>query len=90
MFTYADRFVKRIKETFPQTDVLLLSPSDSGNTFLPNTLSDAAANNKFLFADTSLWNLPLAFDNLHLTEEGNIILSEKIINTIANLHSKEK
>ena len=32
------------------------------------------------FADAGAWNIPLAFDGVHFTEEGHRIFAEQIVN----------
>ena len=33
---------------------------------------------KLFFADAGLWNLPVTFDGVHLTEDGHRLFAEKI------------
>lgn len=38
------------------------------------------------FADTTDWNIPLAFDGVHFTEEGNRVFAEKLCLTLPRRH----
>lgn len=37
------------------------------------------------FADAGEWNIPLAYDGVHFTEEGHRIFSENVVKAIENL-----
>lgn len=39
-----------------------------------------AEEKNILFADAGEWNLPLAFDGVHITEEGNKIFAQNLLN----------
>lgn len=38
-----------------------------------------AEEKRTLFADTGEWNIPLAFDGVHMTEEGNKIFAQNLV-----------
>lgn len=41
-----------------------------------------AEEKNLLFADAGKWNIPLAFDGVHITEEGNKIFAENLLHYI--------
>lgn len=45
-------------------------------------LKELADREQLEFADTSIWNIPLAFDGIHLTEEAHRLFAEKVKNII--------
>lgn len=89
-----DSYLSHLKETFPSLPLLLLAPMimDRVDGF------DASASRRLIplyrrlsdrrgcyFADTNDFDLPLAYDNVHLTEIGHVRMAEElteIVNTI--------
>lgn len=49
-----------------------------------------AEEKNILFADAGEWNVPLAFDGVHITEEGNRIFAENLLRRIKMYIIQEK
>ena len=77
-----DFWLSRVQEIFPALPILLLAPPDVYGHQLGCLYREAAEKHGTPFADCNTWSLPLAFDGVHLTEEGHQQMSEKITEII--------
>ena len=84
--------LKRISEKVPAEKILVLGPPlinmpaengypavNSSDGSLSRALRDAASDCGCAFLDTMPWGAPLAWDGVHLSEEGHAVFAEKLI-----------
>lgn len=87
--------MERFLESLPHEKILLIAPPTMklGTWVTHQTLIDASkalsASYRSLakrlairFFDTGKWNVPLAYDGVHLTEEGHRAFAERLINNL--------
>ena len=70
-----DAFLGALVPAFPSIRFLLVSPPGFG---LNTAYKKIAEKYAVIFADSNLWNLPLAFDGIHFTPEANRIFAQNI------------
>ena len=64
---------------FPELPVLLLAPPPMRQMEIPVDLFRQAAGDAGVsFCDPGVWDLPLAFDGVHLTEDGHRLLARRL------------
>lgn len=73
----------RLARDFPQYSVVLLAPlrtalAEYSMEELTGKYRDLAKSRGLQFLDPGSWELPLAFDGVHLTEDGHRIFAQKL------------
>ena len=77
-----ERLLTHLRETFSSLSILLLAPPpveipvDSDG--LAEVYAGIARRLEIDFVDTNQWNIPLAYDGVHFTEEGHTIFARQL------------
>ncbi len=84
-----DSFLRQLRRSSPELPILLISPPPIA---LPEFLGAAeelaalygsvARENRCAFLDSCRWVLPLAFDGVHLSEEGHRLFAQHLYKTL--------
>lgn len=71
-----------LRAKFPNLSIMLLAPPPVelpvNSDGLAEVYATAARRLKIDFADTGTWNIPLAYDGVHFTEEGHAIFARQL------------
>ena len=82
-----DAYLAHLNETFPQTKKVLICPmrilelgdgAAAVSRSLPDRYRELAEKYGAAFIDAGAWNLPIAYDGVHLTEEGHRLFAEHL------------
>lgn len=82
-----EEYLCHLREQFPEADILLIAPGvvhvkerDIEGQFIAliECYQELAQRLSFRFANADSWNLPMAYDSVHLTEEAHLLFAQKI------------